>query len=76
MRRYTEWFPPEIKPVRVGVYETSLMSGWHLCGFTYWDGNMWSNQQLWPKTAYKQRDYKVDALQAKPWRGLVRSYGP
>ena len=38
----TEWYPPEIKPVRVGWYEAAA----HDCGWLYewrvwWDGRVW-----------------------------------
>lgn len=37
MTKYTDWFPPEIKPVHVGVYELEDLP----YPFHYWDGARW-----------------------------------
>lgn len=37
--KLTPWFPPDVKPVRVGVYEKNLFNGrrW----YSKWDGSQW-----------------------------------
>lgn len=54
----TEWYPPEIKPVRVGIYQTDMYVGpvW-----TYWDGYDWR----------KYETGKVMLFQGRHWRGLA-----
>lgn len=64
----TEWFPADIKPVRIGVYETDLGPAFSQFGFSYWDGNHWSNQYLLIETAARFSDHI--GVQDKLWRGL------
>lgn len=64
----TPWYPPEVKPVRVGVYQRkSFIAG---IGFSHWNGKKWSY-------TYTKKD---DVLPNKrtvtyypywPWRGLA-----
>jgi hypothetical protein len=53
----TPWYPPEIKPVRVGVYKT-----WHraIKKESYWCGAVWRSL----------RGYEL-AYQDRCWRGLA-----
>lgn len=38
----TDWYPPEIKPVRVGEYEISFFDcGWQYEYRAWWDGAIW-----------------------------------
>lgn len=66
--RLTDWYPPHIKPARVGVYST-LHDGHY--GFSYWNGSRWGGQ--W-QTAEKAAENKEHALadQRKTWRGVAR----
>lgn len=58
----TDWFPPYIKPVRVGVYSTD----W---GYAHWNGKRWGCGQDTPWLARKCPDYRK-AFQRKSWCGL------
>jgi hypothetical protein len=53
----TEWYPPEIKPVRVGVYKT-----WYglIKKDAFWDGRVWR----------ALGGYEL-AFQDRGWRGLA-----
>lgn len=64
----TAWYPASLKPVHIGVYETDLGSAFSRFGFSYWDGNHWSNQYGLPETAEKYCD--SPGAQDKCWRGL------
>lgn len=58
----TDWFPPHIKPVHVGVYPI----GW---GYAYWNGKRWGSSCSTPELAQKHSYYRY-AVQDKHWRGL------
>jgi hypothetical protein len=59
MTPVTDWFPGEVKPVRVGWWERKIPFSFDLQSGcmttrTYWDGSKWDSQ-----------------YQSLPWRGLV-----
>lgn len=67
--RVTPWFPADIKPVHVGVYETQ-------CGvfgdsYRYWDGQRWSVARMNPVLAFDSRSW-VARNQSPRWRGLAQ----
>lgn len=64
----TSWYPANIKPVHIGVYETDLVLALDRFGFSYWDGSYWGNQFETPERAEVRRDMR--GAQDKPWRGL------
>lgn len=38
----TDWYPPELKPVRVGMYESQIFdAGFVYDWFVHWDGRHW-----------------------------------
>jgi len=49
----TEWFPPEIKPSRVGVYETATKQeiALNLSAINHWNGKWWGKMADTPKLA-------------------------
>lgn len=62
----TPWFPGDVKPVRVGVYERALCATPWSC----WDGVHWMLPGRTPDEAMKHYD-RPSASQEKPWRGLA-----
>ncbi len=69
-RGVTEWFPVNVKPVHVGVYETILLSGqgeFLRQGYSLWDGNKWKDTNNDVLSASKNSSIGV---QRKKWRGL------
>lgn len=43
----TDWYPPELKPVRVGMYESQIYdAGFVYDWFVYWDGLRWLSGEL------------------------------
>ena len=75
----TPWFPVEVKPVYVGVYQT-LESMWrsnapfypiHFQDFYYrhWNGEFWGERSVSPEEAELFKHYR-DGKKI-PWRGLA-----
>ena len=65
--KLTDWYPPDIKPVRRGVYITRKNETIY---FQYWTGTFWnvrmSNVQLAEKV--KQRSQHQDVY----WKGISK----
>jgi hypothetical protein len=61
-KKMTTWFPSTIKPVHVGVYETSL-NGYE--GYSFWNGKRWCDTAQRPESATKRGGF-----QNKKWRGF------
>ena len=55
MNIFTDWFPPEVKPVHVGLYECRC------CYQKYW----WDGTKWWIKSKTVR-----SAIQKISWRGL------
>jgi len=76
----TGWYPPHIKPVRVGVYETRL-PGWNevwggssfKC-FKHWDGEFWGYASETIDEAQIYADQQ-SISQHNYWRGLKTEIG-
>jgi hypothetical protein len=73
----TEWYPPEIKPVHVGVYEAFMKviedrfgSYCFESGFAYWNGKSWGAMHTTAAEASKLIPWTTGA-QRKAWRGLT-----
>ena len=65
----TPWFPGDVKPVRVGVYQRS---GHGLHPFSYWDGLHWCRSTTSPKDAEAfGRRHVQSIFQTIKWRGLT-----
>ena len=71
--KLTPWFPPDVKPVHVGVYETleaTCFPNW----YDIWDGKNWWIGGKTPKSAMKNhQDEPRLLIQSAPvkWRGLA-----
>ncbi|WP_334021343.1 hypothetical protein [Burkholderia orbicola] len=72
----TEWFPPEVKPIHVGVYQacmevfTDRFGTSHIeYGFAKWDGQRWGAMHTDIKSAAELIPWHA-ASQSKSWRGL------
>jgi hypothetical protein len=67
----TPWFPPEVKPVHVGWYETCMLKS--AIGHSYWCGKQWSGTyfaESWNKINLRFINFD-GAIQNKSWRGLA-----
>ncbi len=68
MSDLTPWFPPEVTPVRKGVYEATLVegeAGW----YAYWRGDSWGGS--WKRKDVAARIKMESSEQRKWWRGLA-----
>jgi len=67
--KFTEWFPPHIKPYRKGVYQQICGLGKDI-GYQYWDGKNWHG---WERTAFwaKQAAF-VCGPSCDEWRGIEK----
>lgn len=72
--KLTEWFPADVKPVRVGYYEVrntglpSKRSRYYLIGrpSRYWDGKIWRAWATGPASVFGQRGMHE-------WRGIKKT---
>lgn len=64
--KLTPWYPGDVKPVRVGVYERCHAHGNR---FSYWDGEYWCGWAQSPQAA-KENMGSHSFEQYTPWRGL------
>jgi len=65
----TNWFPADIKPVRVGVYATSDIFD-DTIYFQYWNGSFWGRYatSVWRADADRERSAWQDPM----WCGLTQ----
>ena len=71
-RRYSRWFPKDVKPVHVGVYQTNWrVDGCWLQTWAYWDGEHWGHDA---SLAVNVKPFLKDGWlfpdQYRVWRGL------
>ena len=67
--KLTTWFPGDVKPVRVGVYERKYNMSRFYC-YCYWDGEYW---HVWAETPMvAEKAFLISALQNLPWRGALK----
>lgn len=65
----TPWFPADVKPARVGVYERQGSRDTY--PFSYWDGKRWLLSGETPEAAARHHD-SASYRQNLPWRGLAK----
>ena len=66
--KFSPWFPSDVDPVHVGVYEMECGTRW----FRRWDGAVWYCGAKNPITAAVHDTFlPSQALRAR-WRGLAR----
>jgi hypothetical protein len=66
----TEWFMPDVKPVRIGVYEVTDTPLCDWSGFQHWNGTVWSELGHTPEVAARYEGC-VSCFQDHAWRGLT-----
>lgn len=71
----TPWYPPHIKPKRIGVYKTRLTAPMpHPRWFNYWNGKHWMPGGRSVHTAYRNRHNPHQPVTfPMQWRGLKRN---
>lgn len=67
----TDWFPPDVKPVRVGLYEVKPWPNKIEKVYSYWNGRQWGFrcEQKFDANLYAQN--KALGPIGK-WRGLAK----
>lgn len=73
-KKFSPWFPPEIKPVRVGVYQVNDADYQNGVAWSYWNGERFCYRTWTETVAYTT--YTSENPTALPaftyWRGLAR----
>ena len=72
--KLTPWFPGDVKPVRVGVYQRDYSGttfSCHRSQYCYWNGKFWSIFSFGPLEALEFKRQK-STLQNLPWRGVAK----
>lgn len=76
MAKTTAWYPPDVQPVRPGVYERDFTSlGYSdVPRFAYWDGELWYGYAQNPHAARRSYDngFRSGMQTVGWWRGLLR----
>jgi hypothetical protein len=65
----TLWYPGDMKPSKIGVYE--VVSSKHEKGYKFWNGDFWGLWSLSPEMAKDSR-WEKSVWQDHPWRGLAK----
>lgn len=69
----TEWFPEDVKPNFIGVYEVKPLYKGESGTYAYWAGEGWLPYHCSVYDAYENRNYDpLSRHQDKVWRGLAR----
>lgn len=71
-KKLTPWFPPEVKPVHIGVYETAEPNLDSEC-FQHWNGSFWglcSSSARYAATNGQANGFS--GFQQTMWRGLAK----
>lgn len=72
--KLTPWFPPEVRPVHVGVYR---VIGWSESEptkgalYSYWNGKRFGYRTLPAQEAFRMRDTGTDLEPQATWCGLA-----
>ena len=71
MSKLTAWYPPDVKPVRVGEYSASMSKDPPLK--RWWDGRLWSKYYFNYESVEEIEHCRsqFSPFQFYPWRGLA-----
>ena len=74
--KLTQWFPGDVKPVRVGVYERLYFREQLETRYSYWNGEEWSVWSILPSgaalAALAAEEKRISMCQDLPWRGVMK----
>lgn len=68
--KLTDWFPADVKPVHVGIYECRNHQVQETTFYYYWNGTIWEYGGQ-PSIHLVFRCKKKSTVQNKIWRGLT-----
>lgn len=68
--KLTPWFPGDVNPARIGVYEKDFGCA---NDYQYWDGSRWHYGDNTPEKTVKKLTVRSAAFipSSRPWRGLA-----
>ena len=69
-QKLTQWFPADVKPVHVGVYEVLYQNGKYGKRYRYWDGKKFCYQSFDSQHAFDKRYSSTRLPKYVEWRGL------
>ena len=71
----TVWFPEDINPIRIGIYEISSLNYQHAKhdGYAYWDGKKWFDSTVLLKDCIDQKKTEENekSYGSYCWRGFL-----
>lgn len=67
----TQWFGPNTRPVRPGVYQRRSPEGGYNF-YSYWNGKSWGLYEFTAPRAVRYKD-NPSAFQDTEWRGLTKA---
>lgn len=69
--KLTPWFPADVKPARVGVYQKDFEDETE--EYQYWNGKRWFYGDITPSETLQKfsREGNDTIPLARPWRGLT-----
>lgn len=70
--KLTDWYPGDVKPVRVGVYERNFDRPDGERWYSFWDGKHWRFGHFAKHWAEQYKDEKLSFEQRLPWRGIAK----
>jgi hypothetical protein len=65
-KKHTPWFPADVKPVHVGVYQVDRVHA-----YQHWNGRYWGIYCLSMAEARRRADFE-SMYQEHQWRGLAK----
>lgn len=75
--KMTPWFPADVTPVHVGVYEVDDHDGMGGQWWAYWDGKKFCYRCHFDwQDAFDKRNEKTDCPALTSWRGLASPSTP
>ena len=71
--KLTDWFPSNVNPVHLGVYETKQKNHFHGTRFQFWNGKFWCAYSNTAKDAASHSNSNKSAVQNPAWRGRANN---
>jgi hypothetical protein len=69
--KLTDWFPADVKPVHVGVYEVLYENGCFGSRYRYWNGVRFCYQCMNSQKAFQKRNNHTGLDAFVSWRGIA-----
>lgn len=73
MKKYTDWFPFNIKPKRIGIYQIRRICHQSIPIYKYWNGKFWFHASLNIEEALFNFKEGTKTNLKDAWRGLANN---